>query len=195
MMNEQNNNTGGQEMEQQQQSNTGQNYGGQQQAPYQGQHRDTAQALRKSAALATWFSLMPGMGQVYVGYYQKGFSYLATVAVVIAMLNLGLPDAMTAMLGIFLGFFWIFNMIDANRRANHFNRAMSGLDTDSLPEEFEMPSSVGSIPLGVILVVVGVLVILDLNFSVSLAWLEDWWPLSLVGFGGWLIMKGRQGAK
>lgn len=191
MMNEQNVNPGGQEMQQQDNPNTGQNYQSQQQAPYQA----PAQPLRKSASMATWLSLMPGMGQVYVGYYQKGFSYLATVAVVIAMLNLGLPNAMNAMLGIFLGFFWIFNMIDANRRANHFNRAMSGMATDALPDEFELPSKLGSVPAGVVLVIVGVLIVLDLNFNVSLAWLENWWPLILVGFGGWLIVKGRQEAK
>jgi len=190
MMSEQNINSGGQEMDQQPNNNMGHDYQ-RQQAPYQSQ----PQPLHKLPAMATWLSLMPGMGQVYIGYYQKGFSYLATVAVVIAMLNLGLPGAMTAMLGIFLGFFWIFNMIDAHRRASHFNRTMKGIATDSLPEEFEMPSSVGSVPVGVVLVIVGILVILDLNFNVSLAWLENWWPLLLVGFGGWLIVKGRQGAK
>ncbi len=191
MMSEQTINSGGQEMQQQQNANTGQDY----QIPQQPLHQGPSQILRKSTALATWFSLMPGMGQVYVGYYQKGFSYLATVAVVIALLNLNLADALNAMLGIFLGFFWIFNMIDANRRANHFNRAMNGLTAETLPDEFETPGKMGSVPLGIILVIVGVLVILDLNFDVSLAWLENWWPLLLVGFGGWLIFKGRQGAK
>ncbi len=191
MMNKQEINSGGPEMDQQQNMHTDQDYRAQQNAPY----KAPLSPLQKSPALATWLSLMPGMGQVYVGYYQKGFSYLATIAVVIAMLNLNLPDSLTAMLGIFLGFFWIFNMIDAHRRANHFNRAMRGLASESLPEEFEMPSSVGSVPVGVVLVVIGVLVILDLNFNVSLQWLENWWPLFLVGFGGWLIVKGRQGAK
>jgi len=195
MTNEQTGPSGGQTMEQQNNSNYGHDYNSQQQAHQPPPGPNRPQALLKSPVLATWFSVMPGMGQVYVGYYQKGFSYLATVAVVIALLNLRLPDAMYAMLGIFLGFFWIFNMIDAHRRANHFNRALAGMQDSALPEEFDMPSRIGSVPLGVVLVVVGGLIILDLNFNVSLVWLEDWWPLALVGFGGWLIVKGRQGAK
>ncbi len=46
--------------------------------------------------------------------------------------------------------------------------------------------------MGVVLVVIGVLVTLDLNFNVSLDWLEDWWPLGLVLAGGWVIYRSRQ---
>ncbi len=146
---------------------------------------------RKSGVLATLLSLFPGLGQVYVGYYQVGFSFALTVITIIAMLNSDFGRGKEPFLGTFMAFFWIFNMLDANRRAQHYNRCMAGLQGDEVPDDFKTAGGVGSVPVGAILVLVGVLFILDLNFGVSLDWLENWWPLAIVGFGGWLIHKGR----
>ena len=147
---------------------------------------------RKSPLLATLLSCFPGLGQIYVGYYQTGFLFGLTVAGTIGVLNTSLGGGgLEPFLGVFLSFFWIFNMIDANRRAQHYNLVLSGKGGETIPEDFPTAGR-GSVPTGVVLVVVGVLFILDLNFGVSLEWLENWWPLSLVGFGAWLILKGRQ---
>lgn len=162
------------------------------QAPYPGPRR-AHDSRRKSPVLATILSGFPGLGQVYVGYYQTGFTFMLTVAFVIAMLSSSAGRGIEPFLGVFLSFFWIFNMIDANRRAQHYNRRVDGLDGEEIPEDFQTAGGKGSVPLGVILVVVGFLFLLDLNFGISLEWLEDWWPLALVGFGGWLVYKGRQG--
>ncbi len=143
----------------------------------------------KSAALATWLSLFPGLGQTYVGYYQLGFMYVVVMALCITVLSLGI---LGPFIGPMLAFFWIFNLIDANRRAHHFNRSIDGMTEDDVPPDFEMPNLKGSLPLGIILMVVGVLILLDLNFNVSMAWVEDWWPVLLVGFGGWLVFKSRK---
>jgi len=91
-----------------------------------------------------------------------------------------------------LAFFWIFNLIDANRRAHNFNRVLDGLQANDTPQDFDMPTMKGNTPVGVILVIAGILILLDLNFDVSLAWIESWWPVGLVGLGGWLVFKGRQ---
>lgn len=146
---------------------------------------------RKSPVLATMLSSFPGLGQIYVGYYQTGFLYALTIAGCIAILNMPGSGAFTAFVGIFLAFFWIFNMIDANRRAMFYNRSMVGQGEEELPDGFPAGRK-GSVPAGVILVALGVLFILDLNFGVSMEWIEDWWPLALVAFGGWLVYKGRR---
>ena len=44
------------------------------------------------------------------------------------------------------------------------------------------------------LTVVGMLFLLDLNTDISMAWIEDWWPLFLVVGGVWLIVKARRRA-
>ncbi len=148
----------------------------------------------KSPVLASILSCMPGLGQVYVGYYQQGFINMLVVASTIAALSSGSIRGMEPFFGVFLAFFWIFNMIDASRRATHYNRVQDGLGGEEIPDDFKLPKAGGSMFGGVVLVVIGVLFILDLNFDVSLSWIKDWWPLMLIAFGGNLIYKARQKA-
>jgi hypothetical protein len=147
---------------------------------------------RKSAMLATLLSCFPGLGQAYVGYYQTGFMFVVTMATAITILNLRGGASIKPFVGVFLAFFWIFNMIDANRRAQFYNRALQGQQDEALPDGLPTMGSGGSVPMGVILIVVGILVFLDLNTQITLDWLENWWPVALVGFGGWLVYKGRR---
>ncbi len=168
------------------------------QVPYSDQVYDRAprrNTARKSPALASILSCMPGLGQVYVGYYQQGFINILIVAGTIAALASGSIHGMEPFFGVFLAFFWIFNMIDANRRAMHYNSVKSGKGGEDVPDSFAMPTAGGSLFGGVVLVLFGVLFILDLNFDVSLSWIKDWWPVLLIAFGGNLIYKARQKAE
>ncbi len=152
----------------------------------------TVPPVRKSPALATLLSCMPGLGQVYVGYYQQGFLCVVAVATTIMILKSPAMRAWYPFFGVFLAFFWIFNMIDANRRAMHYNRVAAGLGGEEIPEGFALPGTGGSVAGGVILVVLGLMLFLNVKFGVSMAWLEDWWPLALVGGGIWLIVQARR---
>ncbi len=166
-------------------------------APYPGQPYDQPARrpdLHKSPILAMFLSCMPGLGQVYVGYYQQGFTHIVIAAGTIAMLASSVANGMEPFFGVCLAFFWIFNMIDANRRAHHYNRIADGLGGEEVPEDFKLPGLGGSMFGGLVLVVVGVLIVLDLNFDVSLAWVQDWWPLALIALGGNLIYKARRKA-
>jgi len=147
---------------------------------------------RKSPALATVLSSLPGLGQIYVGYYQQGFINIMIAASIIAILSSSAGNGLEAFFGVFLAFFWLFNMIDANRRAMHFNRVAAGLGGEEIPDGFAIPGTGGSLADGALLVVVGLLLFLNSKFDMSLAWLEDWWPLALVAGGVWLMAKARQ---
>ena len=149
--------------------------------------RATGRKAYKSPTLAGWLSLGPGLGQVYVGYYLQGFINIAVVASVITLLASGMGD-MTPFLGIFLAFFWLWNILDANRRATHYNRAMAGLGGDVPPEDFQVPGTGGSIFGGILLIAIGLLFFLDLKFGISMEWIGEWWPLILVGGGVYLVM-------
>lgn len=147
---------------------------------------------RRSPARAAALSLMPGLGQIYVGYYQQGFLNMAIVATCITILaSDGLHD-LKPFFGLGLAFFWLFNMIDANRRAHHFNLAMAGMEAEIPPADFKLPKAGGSMFGGVMLIALGVLFILDLNFDIPLDWLENWWPLALVLLGGRLVWQARR---
>ena len=144
----------------------------------------------KSPTLAGFLSLMPGLGQVYVGYYQRGFVHILVVASVIALLaNEVLPE-MLPLLGLFLAFFWLYNIIDAGRRASLYNMALQGTDPMALPDDFSLPTTRGSVAGGVVLMGIGTILLLHTRFDMSLDWLRYWWPLAPVMFGAWLVYKG-----
>lgn len=146
---------------------------------------------RKSPALATLMSVMPGLGQVYVGYYQQGFINIVVVATTITMLSSGAVRGAEPLLGLFLAFYWLYNIVDAGRRASFYNQALAGLEPGALPEEIQMPGMKGSFAAGVALIIAGVVFFSNTMFDVSLEWLEDWWPVALILAGAWLVYKSR----
>jgi hypothetical protein len=148
-------------------------------------------ARAKSPALAGFLSFMPGLGQVYVGYYQRGFVHAIVVAVLITLLATGL-EAFTPLAAIFLAFFWLYNIIDASRRASFYNQALAGQEMMSLPSDFTSPGMGGSIAGGLILITVGVILLLHTRFDVPLDWLEQWWPVAPILLGVYLFSRAIQ---
>ena len=143
---------------------------------------------RKSEMLALVLSAMPGLGQIYVGYYQQGFTNVLVVASVIALLNsMVLSDGATAFFGLFLAFYWLYNMVDAWRRAVFYNNALAGIAPGTLPTDFPAATGRGSLAGGVSLVILGVVLLSNTLFGVSLEWMEHWWPVAFIGVGVWLI--------
>ncbi len=153
-----------------------------------------ADVTLKAPVLAGFLSaIFPGLGQIYVGYYQRGATFTLTVAAIITTLAGGLMHGMEPLLGIAIGFTWFLGIIDANRLANLYNQAMQGRSGLNLPEGFQLPRERGSYAGGAVLVVLGLLLFLNRKFDFSLEWLEDWWPLGVMGLGIWLIVKARRG--
>ncbi len=150
-----------------------------------------ADPRRKSPALAGILSLMPGLGQVYVGYYQQGFTNIAIVGVIIALMANapfgGLVYHLLPFLGLFLGFFWLYNVVDAFRRAAFYNQALSGVGAVEIPEDMKLPKGRGSMAGGVALIGLGVLLFANTALGMSLDWLEQWWPMGLVLLGAYLV--------
>lgn len=157
---------------------------------------------RKSPFLAGVLSLMPGIGQIYVGYYALGFIHIAVFAMTIGLLSSG-PFAFGATatairafypaLSIFLGFFVIYNIVDACRRAILYNLAVDGVQGIDLPDmNASLPKLQGSVGGGVALIVFGVLLLSNTLLGFSLDWLASWWPMGLVGLGAYLVAKARQ---
>ena len=145
----------------------------------------------KSPVLAGILSCMPGLGQIYVGYYQRGFTHTLIAGGVITALSQGI-GGMEPLFGMFLAFFWLYNIIDAYRKAALYNQALAGGEEIELPADFKSLSMRGSLVGGVTLMSVGVILLLNTRFGISLAWLEDWWPAAPILFGGYLVYKAIQ---
>ncbi|MEW6321656.1 MAG: DUF5668 domain-containing protein [Acidobacteriota bacterium] len=149
---------------------------------------------RKSPLVAAVLSAVPGLGQVYVGYYLQGFVHILAIVGMLSLLGIRAihPDVEPP-LGFFIAFVWLYNVIDAARRASLYNQALSGLRPMDLPEDSKAPFRLGSRAGGVALVVVGLVFLSNTLFGISLDWIEQWWPMALVGAGAWLIYEDRRG--
>ncbi|MBI4520585.1 MAG: hypothetical protein HY701_07085 [Gemmatimonadetes bacterium] len=148
---------------------------------------------KKSPLVAAILSAMPGLGQVYVGYYQQGFIHIAAIAGMIALIATDSIDRdLQGPLGFFMAFTWLYNVIDAARRASLYNQALSGLRPMDLPEDAKGPRRMGSFGGGVVLIGAGLVLFGHTMFGMSLAWVADWWPMALVGLGAWLVYQDRQ---
>lgn len=147
----------------------------------------------RSATLATLLSLMPGLGQVYLGYIQQGFVNVLVVGSIIALLAAD-AGALTPLLGIFLAFFWLYNVVDANRRALLLNQRILGLAPGELPEDIS-PALQGSVFGGLALIVGGLLALARVRFGFSLAWVERWWPVAVIGLGIYLVWKAVKASR
>jgi hypothetical protein len=145
---------------------------------------------RKNPIIAAVLSLMPGLGQVYVGHYQRGFVHLFVLAGVITILASRNAGGATPLLGLFVAFFWMYNLIDAARLATFYNEALDGVSPAELRREAVLPKRGGSILAGAALIVGGMLILLNRVYGVPMDWLEDWWPIAPVGLGVYLLVQG-----
>ncbi|MEJ2081319.1 MAG: DUF5668 domain-containing protein [Acidobacteriota bacterium] len=136
--------------------------------------------------MAGLLSSRPGLGQVYVGYYLQGFVNVIIVGATISLMQSRLGDLMP-LTAFFLVFFWLFNVIDASRRAMFYNEAMAGTDLGAFPENFRMPGGQGTLVGGVVMIALGGIALSHTLFNVPMDWLKDWWPAALV-IGGVLLL-------
>lgn len=147
---------------------------------------------RSTAFAVVLSALIPGLGQVYLGYYKHAFTLILVFASVVAGLSSGSLSGMEPLFGIFLGFFYFYQVVDAGRRASLINRYLDSGQSEALPEMQELPDLGGSLFAGGALIVIGTLALLNSVLDVSMEWLEDWWPLGLIVVGSWLVIKGRR---
>ena len=157
-----------------------------------GMGRLEADPRRKSAALAAVLSLMPGLGQVYVGYYRQGFVHVLVFGGTIVLLANDMIPVLTPLLGSFVAFFFLYNIVDAWRRAAFYNQALAGITGVALPTELSLPTPGGGLGAGVALIVAGLVLLAHTLFDLPFDWLEDWWPLAPVLCGLWLVVRAVQ---
>jgi hypothetical protein len=147
---------------------------------------------KKSVMLAILLSVMPGLGQIYVGYYDLAFRNILVVCGLIAILSSGTAHRLEPVVGLFLAFYWLHNLVDAGRRASFYNQALAGLRPMDLPEDIKAPQPLGSLAGGILLIVVGLVLFANTMFYIPLDWLARWWPLALVAAGAWLVVADRR---
>jgi len=154
--------------------------------PTEGQKFDPR---HKSPVVAAVLSVLPGVGQLYIGYYVRGFTIAAAFAFSILIAG-NARDPVGPLLGMTAGFLWVFNIIDAGRMAAMYNHAVAGADVMEMPEDFKLPRMGGSIVGGVVLLVFGGIALSNTAFGFRLDWLEQWWPVFPLALGLYLFARG-----
>lgn len=147
----------------------------------------------KSPFFAAFLSLVPGVGQIYVGYYMRGFINAIVVGMVISILTFSsntteIPIYFPLTI-LFLIFFWLYNIIDAWRRAVMYNLALQGVEKIPMPDDFKAPGLGGSLFGGIVLFAVSFMILLHTKFEMPLHVLEEWWPVVPMAFGGFLVYR------
>jgi hypothetical protein len=141
-------------------------------------------ARRKNPAVAGLLSfLMPGLGQVYLGYYQRGFVHAGVFALLVVALASGAARGIEPLFGISLAFWYMYNVVDAVRRASLLNQALAGYAAAPLPEDFKMPEGRSSLLVGALVTALGCILLASSRFDFNLDWLADWWPLFIILLG------------
>jgi hypothetical protein len=148
---------------------------------------------RKSPGLAGVLSgIFPGLGQLYLGLYQRAFKIAGAVVVCIWLITVDFMGGhLTPLLGLAIMFLWFFGIIDAVRQA----RAINGgyVETGGLASEkalMKAREGTSSLTWGVILVGLGTLWLLDRYADLDAFWavVGDWLaPVAFILFGLILI--------
>jgi hypothetical protein len=134
----------------------------------------------KSPAVAGLLSVIPGLGHVYLGLYQRAIAFFAVWVIVMSIAPHGPGPA-----GVLIPFWWFFVLIDAVRQAKAIN--MTGAPESNLLVG-EKPLNVsGGLAFGIFLVLVGVFFLIERYVRIDLSFLYDFGPVFLIAFGGWQI--------
>lgn len=133
-----------------------------------------------------------GVGAVYCGQYTKGLAHLVIMVLLILGVSSNLPWFVITVLGILIGFFYVYQIIDAVRTAHAIQAGQPAPDPFGLAETFGGAGveklEGAKIPLGAsILIGLGVLFLLN-TAGVEFG-LDRFWPLILIFLGVWLFAK------
>jgi hypothetical protein len=137
-----------------------------------------------------------GLGAVYCGQYAKGLAHLGIVVLAIIGLSTDVPWYVKMTLGIFLGFFWVYQIMDAVRTARAIQLGQPSPDPFGLQQMFGS----GTAPTGpngektqtklptaaVVLIGLGVLFLISTAFDFSL---DRYWSLILIALGVYVFAK------
>jgi len=147
-----------------------------------------AKHTQGNTAIAFLLGLIPGLGAIYNGEFNKALIHIVIFAGIIVGLSSDFTDGLLAIFVLAVILFPIYMAVDAARVAK------AKATGEVLQDPLEMWSK--NRPLGpVILIAIGALILLH-NFNFFDYWRvrQIFWPLVLIAVGAWLL-RGRLGGQ
>jgi len=153
-----------------------------------------------SPGLAGLLGAIPfGVGAIYNGQYTKGLVHLGIFVALVVSLSSNLPDYWYIILGIGMGFFVVYQILDAVHTARAIQSGRPAPDPFGLTTAFSPGESQPSpgqardfargVPTGaVVLIALGVLFLLH-NLGFWFLRADVLGPLVLIGLGVWLLAR------
>jgi hypothetical protein len=132
-----------------------------------------------------------GVGAVYTGQYAKGLAHLVVMVLLILGVSSDLPWFVITVLAIAIGFFYIYQIIDAVRSAKAIQMGEPAPDPFGLAQTFGAGEKFEGtkVPAGAaVLIGLGVLFLLHTAGLFEFG-LDRFWPLILIFLGVWLFAK------
>ena len=137
-----------------------------------------------------------GVGAVYCSQYAKGLSHLVIMVLLIIGVSSDVPWYMHTMLGLGIGFFYVYQIIDAVRTARAIQLGEPAPDPFGLGSMFGYSSPSANVPgtkseatvpvAAVVLIGLGVLFLINTALGFSL---HRYWPVILIVLGVYLFAK------
>jgi hypothetical protein len=137
--------------------------------------------VRRSPGLAVVLSCFPGLGHLYLGLYQRAFMIFASFAICIWL------SERAGNLGILIPFVVLFGFVDAYRQAQALNLGLTPEPLLGAAGKQPVARS-GRLGFGIFLLLVGVVLLYNQFYPIDFTFLEDWWPLLLVGAGAYMLI-------
>ncbi|HJV91678.1 MAG TPA: hypothetical protein VJ623_15305 [Holophagaceae bacterium] len=141
-----------------------------------------------SPRLALAFSVIPGLGHLYLGYPRRGLLHLLAVGSLVTILSANLLGRVEPLFILLLCFAAFHTFVDAYRRALLLRETLGALETPPR-EEGDLLSPHGQLWAGLLLMGGGLLALLSVRFGISFAWLLDWWPVAIILLGALLFAQ------
>ncbi len=135
-----------------------------------------------------------GVGAVYCGQYVKGLVHLVIfILLIVGQVNAS-SDGMHVVLGLSIGAYYFYQLIDAIRCAKALQSGQSAPDPFGINAMFgpaERTDFSRGVPMGaVVLIALGVLFLLH-NLGIWFLEVDRVWPVFLIFLGVWLYAKRR----
>jgi hypothetical protein len=144
-------------------------------------------SMKGTPVLAFILGLVPGLGAIYNGEYNKALLHIVIFAGIILGISLGLGDAVQALLICAIAVFPFYMAIDAVRT---LKARQSGMTYQDPLENWTKQRSFGPI----LLIGLGVLFLLkNFGFFDFFRFREIFFPLVLIGIGVWLLRSKISG--
>ena len=137
----------------------------------------------KNPGAAGALGIIPGMGHLYLGLYQRAAILFAVWVLFISLAE----HSHGPFPGIAIPFWMAFSIIDAVRQAKAIN-ATGKPEANVLGSDEPVRVS-GSLTAGILLILIGGFLLLNRLVTIDLSFLNDWWPLLLVAFGAWQVFR------